>query len=158
MKELEIKNILPYLPYEVEVYFEGEEFPHEIVGLDMSSRPLHILSPWGQFGMSSLEGAKLVLRPLEDIFKEINHRGKIVTPHREISKILNGGKYSDSFNIIEYNEYGSLRINFGDHTTGYSINLETIPVLEKLYELHFDVRGLIDQGLACNINDFLYEG
>ena len=92
----------------------------------------------------SLNHAKLILRPLFDITKEIEVGGERFVPIKEFMILYGGGTTekgkpifeSDFVANIMYSYYGSL---------SYS-------VMEKLFEWHFDVFGLIEQGLAIDIN------
>src|SRR5699024_1258683 len=151
MKTLELKHIAPYLPYGLNVTFEGDDYIHEVVGLSISSKGVELISPFGDYGRADIEDCRLILRPLSDIHKEIVHNGKKVYPWREVNKLLNG-EYNADYNNIEVNEYGGLRIDFGDHSSGYDLR-ESYEVVQLLLEYHFDIFGLLDDGLAIDINE-----
>jgi hypothetical protein len=109
---------------------------------------------------------KPILRPLSDLTKEIEVDGNKFIPIIELA-CLNGAfgndkdrlyveeKYFRSENeivyFVNYHTGGDeddyiLSISYGSiWCTGYQI-------VQKLFEWHFDVFGLIDQGLAIDIN------
>ncbi len=75
---------------------------------------------------------KPILHPLSDLTKEIDHNGEKFVPVVEIMKIKDGGEWiSVQYQPIKNNPYW---------------------VIEKLYEWHFDIHGLIGEGLAIDIN------
>jgi len=74
--------------------------------------------------------AKPILRPLSDLTKEIEHNGKKFVPLDRLT--------SRGFALANYR-----KLPYGD--------------IEKLFEWHFDVFGLIDQGLATDINQLKQE-
>lgn len=145
---LETKHLSAYLPYGVKVVIKDTVVElWMLCATSAQTRPSVHGYTYCQF-----KDLKPILRPLSYLTKDIECNGKIISPYREVNKILNGGIFTPHFNNIEFNEYGSLRIDFGDHDSGYSINLETIPVINYLLSLHFDIFGLIDAGLAIDIN------
>ncbi|PHR23622.1 MAG: hypothetical protein COA36_16885 [Desulfotalea sp.] len=80
-----------------------------------------------QFGFD--DTYKPILRPL-DLTKEIEVNGEKFVP---IDYLNNNGWLLDEFDLIRYNQ-----LDYG--------------VVTKLVEWHFDVFGLIPQGLAIDIN------
>lgn len=138
MERLTIKELAPYLPYGLKI--------RNILGRG---------STWTltRFNIEQFsDDDKPLLRNLSQLTEEIEHNGESFVPWVEINKFLNNGEYQPHFNVIEYNEWGSLTISFGDHCAGYSLNLEAIPVIQKLFEWHFDVFGLREKNLALPID------
>ena len=79
---------------------------------------------------------KPILRPLSDLTKEIEIDGEIFIPYDWIKENIDRhGCYID---------YSDMFIE----PTEYAYN-----VVSKLFEWHFDVFGLIEKGLAIDIND-----
>lgn len=87
----------------------------------------------------SINSIKLILRDL-DLTKEIEHNGEKFVP-RTIINILSKSKIGASMYFIEK----CLESN----------KLEGLPfwVIQKLFEWHFDVEGLIEKGLAISYNE-----
>lgn len=83
-----------------------------------------------EFVMSEPHNCKPLLRNLSDLTKEIEVNGEII-------------------DVIDY-----LKIPFGLATMLCLENIQNMPyrTFEKLLELHFDVFGLIDKGLAIDLN------
>lgn len=124
MEKLELKHLAPYLPYGVKVRSRQE-----------TTYILNIFSNMRGEGLESRDiyscldnQYKPILRPLSDLTKEIEHNGDRFVP----SKALSCWDL-DGISLID---------------------IPHIPV--NLYELflkwHFDVFGLIDKGLAIDIN------
>lgn len=127
--KLELKYLAPYLPYNVKCKMKlGPYFEEEISVID-SSNFWHIQNDHSA-------SIKPILRPLSDLTKE-NYQNEIL--------IRWGGGLSDRAKAqwlkevtddMLYSAYNSLRYDF----------------VEFLLEHHFDVFGLIPQGLAIDIN------
>ena len=152
---LTLEHIAPYLPYGLKCHNmgntdeEGHAFVSEIIGLDQDA--VWVSHEYEDDDYAYSDTFPL-LRPLSDLTKEIEHNGEKFVPWVEINKFLNGGKFQAHYNIIEYNEWDSLTIGFGDHCAGYSLNLESLPVIQMLLKWHFDLFELISQNLAIDIN------
>lgn len=123
-----------YLPYGVKVMFEGEELEHSLVGLDTTSTPLKLISSYGDYGQASFEFSKLVLRPLSDLTKEIEHNGEKFVPLIKMGLPNKTSVYNDITYVIK---------------KGHTPYIE----MQKLLEWHFDVFSTIDQKLAINLNE-----
>ena len=135
MKKLEIKHLAPYFPYGLMLDCELEGYENEIKTLfTISNSGAVVTQP--ERCVYLFGDVKPILRPLSDLTKEIEHNGERFVPIKQLSKYTNdqtsGGKNGLEWGIIETFPYSDLI---------------------KLFEWHFDVFGLIDQGLAININD-----
>ena len=119
--KLEIKHLAPYLPYSLKV--SKLHTMHTCLGIGSID---HILT-------TQKEAYKPILRPLSDLTKEIEIDGKKFVPKESIGLI--------------HDISGNNILNF---RTGERIDVLCLPyfMVEKLFEWHFDVFGLIDQGLA----------
>ena len=147
--KLELKHLAPYLPYNLEVkHIEGYDLIMDCNG--ENSDTLSILDVF--------EYAKPILRPLSDLTNDKYTEGLI-------SLCINRNLYKSKF-ADGYNSYKSRIVNkpFGkifkiqnhddwvllisiqepDRTKAY--------IFDYLIKNHFDVFGLIKEGLAIDIN------
>lgn len=84
-------------------------------------------------GEQGFESVMLILRPLSDLTKEIEHNGEKFVPHTKL-----GGRP----NLTDYDiDYLSKKIN-----------VMSYGLITQLIEWHFDVFGLIEKGEAIDIN------
>ncbi len=121
--KLELKHLAAYLPYELMI-INSINKKCQLTLIDAS---YHLE-----------KGFKPILRHLSDLTKEIEVDGEKLTPCNEIMGDM-GKNYlinlstidSSMFNIFAFMEY---------------------EVYEFLVSLHFDIFGLIDKGLAVDIN------
>lgn len=184
MKTLELKHIVPYFPYGLKVTFEGDDCIHEVVGLSIASKGVELISPFGDYGRADIEDCKLILRPICDLTKEIEHNGVRITMMEEIAKIerpnimnaLNKVKDITVFNrgmsftsrkmgvayryedtVIEITHYKDAvfhkKVTHGNDSWVFSYFHNYPAIIDKLLEWHFDIHGLIEKGLAININE-----
>ena len=135
-QKLEVKHLATYLPYGIKVTSPKWERDYRL------HYDSHILNAVTIFDVISTPEAKLKLRPLLHITKEIEYKGKKFIP------------------FIELSETYKKDLNFDDHDPKKIVNQSIILmkqygyghcqtwVFEKLCEWHFDVFGLIDKGLA----------
>lgn len=140
--ELEFKYIAPYLPYGLNFRIsEGKIFP-----LNAN----HIFNNHtGQY--KGLErGAKIILRPLSDLTKEIEVGGNRFVP---VEKMYNGTINSWKNNQETCGIWYDYIMELHDHDLIKELQYSDILFL---LEWHFDVFGLIEQGLAIDINK-IYE-
>ena len=154
MKTLELKHIAPYLPYGLKVTFEGDDFIHEIVGLSIASKGVELISQFGDYGRADIKDCIPILRPLSDLDKNITHKGKTFNPIKElikmpITKESNALMAFYSLNTIGVGKYLEDVANYGDINPKYL----SYPLATKLIEWHFDINGLIEIGLAVNLNE-----
>jgi hypothetical protein len=141
--KLELKHLSPYLPYNLKgIYHES------IITLSLNgfSSPTEIGYDISLFLKCEI---KPILRPLSDLNKEITHDGKTFVPMKWMEANINK-------NISFYqpiNTEISLEIEIITEDYSQTINLyDGCICAQKLHEWHFDVFGLIDNGLAININ------
>lgn len=149
MKQLELKHIAPYLPYGLKATFEGDDCIHEVVGLNIASKGVELISPFGDYGRADIEDCKLILRPLSDIHKEIVHNGKKFIPVRELESIRKGLDIYKPLNL-------DYPIEVILETENYSQDIDLYDgylVIQKIIEWHFDISSLIEKGVAIDIND-----
>lgn len=136
--KLEIKHLAPYLPHDLPIKvlnhksdYTGVEYSF-INGYYYLGGSLHVTYKDGNTGKSVSE-FKPILKPLDDLNE---------------SDLI---KEWDKEHTIRYGLFGiSMKLNGAE-----TIDLSHFPLqlITNLFEHHFDVFGLIDQGLAININD-----
>jgi hypothetical protein len=153
--KLELKHLAAYLPYGLKLYiecnseFDTNGFDHEFdenpifidgiremtgINYENSFLPDCIMfkevtkTNQSRDGYVQIENVKPILRPLSDLDKEITHDGKTFNPKFVIDMA-----------------FPSERMGLNPATWSHR-------VVTKLQEWHFDVFGLIDNGLAIDIN------
>lgn len=136
-KDKLFKALCFYLPYRVMMQFQNDSgFP--IVELGFMDKY--------KFFSDKKYNWLPILHPLSDLTKEIEHNGERFVPIERIRKdIGNVSMYQYTNGDFEFNiesEYHSQEIDLWD---GFRI-------AEKLLEWHFDIFGLIEEGLAVDIN------
>lgn len=135
MKKLELKHFAPYLPFSLECKDLTDEmnFTLDPLNIDEVSNDAKYLNT-----------IRLYLRPLSDLTKEIEVNGENFVPY-------------DYFYDDPENDWfdGNVWLNYMFEGNSDKTDLNFIPyyIVQKLLEWHFDVFGLIDDGLAININD-----
>lgn len=147
---LTLEHLAPYLPYGVEVKTEDGIF--KVVGwVDDIGICLDTIF----YGANAIPEYKLILRPLSDLTKEIEHNGRSFVPMDTVGDIPNNFCKCDFVTDWcdkggDFNEYVKEFANgvFGNH------HLDYLPFgfVQKLIEWNFDVFGLLDQNLAIDIN------
>jgi hypothetical protein len=136
--KLELKHLAPYLPYKLKCLAQGEDKKvFDIQGItDFTDVDLH------EKGRTvneqyDIEDVFPILRPLSDLTKEIEVNGEKFVPFTN-----NVSMYQFIDGAFYCNNYGKF------------LEIKEMPyiVIEKLFEWHFDVFGLIEKGLAIDIN------
>lgn len=130
MEKLELKHLAPYLPYGLKLYHSGYKAKHileasikeGVYDREMSAVTLTAM-------VNDNEYLKPILRPLSDLTKEIEHNGEKFVP----------------VDRLEWNSYDHIIKKGMCDNVGYQYMI-------KLFEWHFDVFGLIEKGLAIDIN------
>jgi hypothetical protein len=158
--KLELKHLAGYLPYGIPaklsqkgIFNQDDEYPNprtlelgiiknisfwhpEITG------QLHVSDTYS-FDFDEIDEVDIVLRPLSDLTKEIEVNGEKFVPYKKLGwEYCNGNTEFGQLIYCEYGESPKTAVNV----------LEYLDDLEKLYEWHFDIHGLIEKGLAININ------
>lgn len=178
MDELELKHIAPYLPYGLKVQYEGilngkelkeydksepvlsdpysEEYiefwrnRREDIGLKISKiKEVKFYNNYIKFYVGRHHGYlkplylgdfKPILRPLSLLIKEIEINGEKFVPSSRLYRDFD----------LSPNYYGRLGMLFNGN--GIDDPIHGYLVVNKLFEWHFDVFGLIEKGLAIDIN------
>ena len=146
--ELELKHLAPYLPYGLKA--KMVDYKIDYVNAEYDRITGIYLLPHGGWhcktngGSSpSIEHIKPILRPLSDLTKEIEHNGEKFVPHHRTSI---GMQFSQTHD----RGMGILKNRIDTNTLTYADTM-------LLFEWHFDVFGLIDAGLAVDINEIATE-
>ena len=164
---LELKHLAPYLPYglkaemlDYEMDYVGRKYD-EIIGVHQWSKNKDwcLLTDGGS--KPSFDRIKPILRPLSDLVKIIKVYGKAFIP---IMVVFGGENYREYNYTIDLSERPILgkRIEISVEDLGSPCvtfflnnvlnNLLTYHNWQLLLEWHFDVFGLIEQGIAIDIN------
>ena len=132
--KIELKHLAPYLPHKLKAvdYFEGMKLEREIV-------PSNI--------MAFVEGdtkAKPILRPLSEITKD-----------SDFIRLINEELYFDDWEFVV--DSWTTLIQLSNNSLLLVIQNEVAPeccllFYDYMIEKHFDVFGLIENGLAIDIN------
>lgn len=152
MEKLELKHLAAYLPYELKgrvdkkSYLQNEK---ERIGtitqidVECSDYDLVVTGENGYF-LCYIEDFKPILRPLSDLTKEIEVNGEKFVP-------LDWFEEHEEIDYFADNIWIQYLFNYEKDDI---IKLDLIPygVMEKLFEWHFDVFGLIEKGLAIDFN------
>lgn len=162
--KLELKHISPYLPYDLKGMRldGGKELYYLALVRPKSIHPL-IWNTFG-FGDPTAMDMKPILRPLSDLTKEIEVNGEKFVPIIELAKLFhicksavthfsnirNDGFYGISVNCHVENDDG--RFAYYQIRNEEFVLSNTYEEVQKLLEWHFDVFGLIESGLAIDIN------
>ena len=124
--KLELKHLAPYLPYDLmcEVKDQGKTKHAKLSGAYIDNSYAFFDTVESEHGYDSI---KPILRPLSDLQKLITINDEIFIPLNWIF----GEDWSDAHSNPLFWQYGNTK---------------------KLFEWHFDVFGLIPEGLAIDIN------
>lgn len=134
--QLELKHLSAYLPYKLNCVVEGYDNPLPMISAYYDDQNEYECSAALQevtgndFGFNPDE-FKPILRPMTDLTKEIQLNSENFIPIEKISPVPN-------FFNVDFIKRTPLASSF--------------EVVVKLLELHFDIFGLINEGLAVDIN------
>ena len=149
--KLELKHLAPYLPYGLKIKVEN--------GIDNGVFELQpvMLTIQDHEGINKFDKwfvqyeSKPLLRPLSDLTKEIEYNGERFIPIEKILSLTIYGNKDTSYT------WDSEILKIWDLNAGDLTLMEFDPqnidaleyfIVQMLFEWHFDVFGLINQGLA----------
>lgn len=121
---IELKHIAPYVPHGV----KGVFMLSDVIDIHPFMDEKRIKELTADNVGFFLAHCKMILRPLSDLDKDITHDGKIFNP----SRVLNTDFTGVSPELLKFAQFN---------------------IVQQLIEWHFDIHGLIDKGLAININE-----
>lgn len=147
--ELQLKDIEPYLPYKLK--FTGDiGFETTLCMIDFNKNQMKLCDKTGNAETASLLKNKPLLRPWSDLIKEIEHNGEMFTPMIRLAckhwLIINDISDITCAFKTRFECYYSGEILFSINQTQIG-NLEYW-LINQLLQWHFDVFGLIEEGLA----------
>ena len=173
MRTLELKDICGYLPYGLKVYH------NQCIGTDTLFEVwYHPIKDDERVvcGINSrlkLDEITPILHPMSDLTKEITHKGQTFVPIVKLAdialpgrdwRISNAGTYAECGGIwdgyeLSYTE-GDFLLEERGHdgesyggTKNWTVQIKNVvSIFDKLSEWKFDYRGLIDEGLAIDVN------
>jgi hypothetical protein len=137
--KLELKHLAPYLPY-------GLRFYNKKINKDSIQVTVAIISAWE----GNYIDIKPILRPLSDLTKEIKHDGNKFVP---IDRILK--QFSSEYQFSDDGIAKTLKSD--NYTILLFINNVIAPechfgIYRVFAKWHFDIFGLIPEGLAIDFN------
>ena len=135
MEKIELKHLAPYLPYGLKMTWSDGKINvlnPELDEIDYSENEVNLTLVLFIINKGHND-IKPILRPLSDLTEEITHKGKTFIP---AARMITHGFHNSFWYEIDKFDYRYL----------YAMDFE------KLLEWHFDVFGLIDAGLAIDIN------
>lgn len=171
--KLEVKHLVPYLPYELKFGIGNQKYYEFVLsGIDFYTRTDIQIRTRGNriYNISDIK-FKPLLRPLSDLTNEIEIDGEKFIPMMKLIKIAideydRGDGYFNSSMVvdIEYTTNHARACFINNTACALTFDREQIKfifvspqglmfscgyvLMQMLFEWHFDVFGLIDQGLA----------
>ena len=141
--KLELKHLAPYLPYGLEIQVSGENVDDDSEGLPRIFTMVGIVD--GEVIRNKKGYISNVEEEVEDVFPILRPLSDLTTSHNIfedkaicfIDESDNGGSFTIDDIYFKYKES-----SFSDWRNAYLLLLEN----------HFDVLGLIEKGLAIDIN------
>ena len=154
--KITIEDLAPYLPHGLrgkanvtEHYQEGFKINCNLIGIKKSIITLKCYdlsgNAWRGVEETTLRNFKPILRPLSDLTKEIEHEGERFVPIDEFF-VMFGGAISLKSGHYNWKKDFVDNLLYSPYTT-YSYQ-----VFYQLIKWNFDVFGLIEKGLAIDIN------
>lgn len=160
--KLELKHLAPYLPYGLQAYQQGKIWNTTVMPSGFQDPNIHL-------DVSSIilrpDIFKPILRPMSDLIRNIDFDGWQIVPlaiMKHSGTRLNTCKKSECCGeevyVCEDNEGHELR--YFPKTTHFEQRYKCEPrsvlrhyeLMCTLFEMHFDVFNLIENGLAIDIN------
>ncbi len=133
-KELTLKHLAPYLPYELKIKTSIHGWGNNI---GKSHYRIDKMTDKSIIDLLVSRNRKIILRPLSDLTKKIEHNNKKFVPFHYL-----GGDFEDD-DYYEKQKKG---------TYNYETKHWAFRNVQKLFEWHFDVFGLIEKGIAIDFN------
>lgn len=140
MKKLELKHLAPYLPYRLKILDEKSEPSDNIFTLESVNIYESVSDTEGNIDISFME-IKPILKPISDLSTLVKDE------FEKYDGIRSGKADEEIINLFcEENGVDELIEN---------IELKSLPYecVEYMFRNHYDFFGLIDDGLAININE-----
>jgi hypothetical protein len=143
--ELELKHLSGYLPYGLKIETHG--IITKLFSINPDYGTLKFIDKDNEPYNTSIKYIKPILRPIPDFTKEIEVNGEKFVPKIELDKICRDLQFY-GFSDFKLFGIGESLNYFGSE---YDL-IDIYNVIQKLLEWHFDIYGLIEAGLAIDIN------
>ena len=144
--KLELKHLAPYLPYKLPIQITESFYnPYNKEPIQKKDNIVK-LDCFAILLMQERLMFKPILRPLSDLTKEIEVNGERFVP---VEKMYEGKLSIWEKDIETYGVFYDYVMEMNEHDLPEEMTYNQIQIL---LEWHFDVFGLIDQGLAVDIN------
>ncbi len=153
-----ITHLAPYLPYGLKWKFDGEDFTHDIVGLDITNRGVKLVSPYNDYGDCEISSGKPLLLPMSSLYTEMEdgtvpivELAKIAFPKNKFELNRSGCWFgAEKFIYSEAtNSFRTLHEDGGCFSQGSEV-INQLTLFTYLFPHHFDVYNLIPQNLAID--------
>lgn len=144
---IQIKHVVPYLPYDLKWQTENIHGEKKVEEMQCACKELITLDYSGDYWLDGENDfhAKPILRPMSDFRKEITINGKCFVAAGSMQK----------YRTFEYQNCSFWYFKDASVVSGeakWSGAERQLELFEKLFEWHFDLFGLIEKGLAIDIN------
>lgn len=148
--KLELKHLAGYLPYELNALCVRTNEIRKVTLLHFTYDLKTVGHNHLIYEGLLLEKHKPILCPLSDLTKEIEVNGEKFVP-------IEWFEIGDDVNDSEEYDHGNIKlIKTMESISKFNISNDMLHlpygVVQKLYEWHFDIHGLIEAGLAIDIN------
>jgi hypothetical protein len=159
-RKLEPKDIAGHLPYKMfcDTKLDSGMYCNEILGTMNNDvfivyRNTHIVRLFQQI--------KPILRPISDLYRIITHNGKDIIPILELAKMI----YSCEWELYQLDDFlfakcGLLVFFYSEYEKSFRLQkddcdefiINQYQLFDYMNELKIDYRGLIEAGLAIDVN------
>lgn len=131
--KLELKHLAAYAPFKIKGFVGNTQ--RDLTTISIDSKFIFVTSYKGssEKNMIGIDQFKPILRPLSDLTKEIE---------------VNGEKFVPNYNS-DFKYFTPYELSYFIESIPNGLNYNQ---MQKLLEWHFDIFGLIDNGLAIDIN------
>lgn len=151
MRTLELKDIVGYLPYDLRCLVSKWNEPQCLFGAKANG-----IYFFGEIGIADLclDDIKPILHPMSDISKEIIVKGynkeQPFIPVIKIAEFCN--PHMTGWKIDGKGRAYTRDNGWPQWVSPEQVEMATFDIFDLLNKWHFDYRGLIDEGLAVDIN------
>lgn len=151
MENNKLEKLVGYLPYGLKIWHSSYKARHIWdINIEEGIQDRSMTAVTLTAICNGNEYLKPILRPLSDMTKEINY-GLSSYIFTEIFEIGD----TDGF-IYEFDN-GNIKLiqlleSISNHNSFYDINYLPYPVVQMMYQYHYDIHGLIESGEAIDIN------
>jgi hypothetical protein len=150
--KLEIKHLAPYLTYKLKCRWNKSK-PYELIGLRKANRyvsnELWIFKDEFHYNTAYLYECIPMLYQISDLTKEIEVNGEKFVHIEKMTKIFGGRPLIFDGNCF-YTKIQKSVVRKKEDVV--PLHFSQLDAFNKLFEWHFDVFGLIEKGLAVDIN------